>query len=203
MKPLRPGAPEATTVLATPRGSARAWRRTDATALLSSLPEAGCRMLAARLIRLVETHAEELVQVVLRDLRTNPRTASFTRVPEPDLRHRLRDLYTHLGDWIGDKTETRVERQYMELGRRRYHEGVPLAELIYAMVLFKDHLRQFIRSHGLVESVVELYSEEQLYQLTWSFFDRAVYFTVKGYEDERRQMAELAAVRQSLEAATG
>jgi hypothetical protein len=54
-----------------------------------------------------------------------------------------------------------------------------------------------------VESVVELYSEEQLYQLTWSFFDRAVYFTVKGYEDERRRMVELAAVRQSLQAATG
>ena len=160
-------------------------------------------MLAARLIRLVETNAEELVQIVLHDLRTNPRTASFTRVPEPDLRHRLHDLYTHLGDWIGDKTETRIERQYMELGRRRYHEGVPLAELIYAMVLFKDHLRQFIRSHGLVESVVELYSEEQLYQLTWSFFDRAVYFTIKGYEDERKRMAELAAVRRSLEATTG
>ena len=160
-------------------------------------------MLAARLIRLVETHAEELVQIVLHDLRTNPRTASFTRVPEPDLRHRLHDLYTHLGDWIGDKTETRIERQYMELGRRRYHEGVPLAELIYAMVLFKDHLRQFIRSHGLVESVVELYSEEQLYQLTWSFFDRAVYFTIKGYEDERKRMVELAAVRRLLEATTG
>jgi hypothetical protein len=159
-------------------------------------------MLAARLIRLVETHAEELVQAVLHDVRTNPRTASFTRVPEADLRHRVHDLYQHLGDWIGDKTETRIETQYMEGGRRRYHDAVPLAEVVYAMVLFKDHLRQFIRSHGLVESVVELYSEEQLYQLTWSFFDRAVYFTVKGYEDERSRMAELAAARRSLEPAT-
>jgi hypothetical protein len=91
----------------------------------------------------------------------------------------------------------------MELGRRRYHDAVPLAELIYAIVLFKDHLRQFIRNHGLVESVVELYSEEQLYQLTWSFFDRAVYFTIKGYEDERKRMAELAAVRHSLETTSG
>ena len=53
-------------------------------------------MLAARLIRLVETHADELVQVVLHDLRTNPRTASFTRVPEADLRHRLHwSLWRH------------------------------------------------------------------------------------------------------------
>jgi hypothetical protein len=65
-------------------------------------------------------------------------------------------------------------------------------------VLFKDHLRHFISSRGLVASVVELYSEEQLYQLTWSFFDRALYFTVKGYEDERRRMADLAAARRAL-----
>jgi hypothetical protein len=155
-------------------------------------------MLAARLIRLIETHAEELVQAVVSDVRSNPRTPSFTKVSEADLRRRLQDLYKHIGDWLGDKTETRIEAQYTEVGRRRFHEGVPLAEVVYAMVLFKEHLRHFIRSHGLVESVVELYSEEQLYQLTWSFFERAVYFTVKGYEDERRRMAELAAAKQSL-----
>jgi hypothetical protein len=50
--------------------------------------------------------------------------------------------------------------------------------------------------------VVELYSEEQLYELTGSFFDRAMYFTVKGYEDERRRRASLAAARRSLETAS-
>ena len=159
-------------------------------------------MLAANLIRLVETHADELAQAVIADVRTNPCTPSFTRVAEADLRHRVHDLYRHLGDWIGDKTETHIERQYVAVGQRRFHEGIPLAEVVYALVLFKDHLRHFISSRGLVASIVELYSEEQLYQLTWSFFDRALYFTVKGYEDERRRMADLAATRQALAAST-
>jgi hypothetical protein len=172
-------------------------------AVLSYPWRRGCEMLAANLIRLVETHADELVQAVINDVRSNPRTPSFKKVPEADLRHRLLDLYRHLGDWIGDKTETRIEHQYMAVGQRRFQEGIPLAEVVYAANLFKDHLRHFIRSHGLVASVVELYGEEQLYQMTWSFFDRALYFTVKGYEDERQRMADLAAVRQSLGSTTG
>jgi hypothetical protein len=159
-------------------------------------------MLAVRLIQLVETHAADLVQAVFNDVRTNPRTPSFTRVPEADLRHRLQDLYRHFGDWIGERTETQIETQYVEVGRRRFHEEVPLEEVIYALVLVKDHLRRFIRHHGLATSVVELYSEEQLYELTGSFFDRAMYFTVKGYEDERRRRASLAAARRSLETAS-
>jgi hypothetical protein len=159
-------------------------------------------MLAVRLIQLVETHAEEIVQAVLADVRTNPRTPSFTRVPEADLRHRLHDLYRHFGDWIGDRTEPRIAEQYVEVGRRRLQDNVPIEEVVYALVLVKEHLHEFIRHHGLAGSVVELYSEEQLYHLVGSFFDRATYFTVKGYEDERRRLAAQAEIRRSLYSAT-
>jgi hypothetical protein len=155
-------------------------------------------MLAVRLIQLVETHAEELVQGVLDDLRRNPRTASFTRVPDADLRHRLHDLYRHLGDWIGDRTETRIEQHYVDVGRRRLHDGVPIEEVVYALLLAKGHLRDFVRHHGLADSVVQLYSEEQLYDLVSSFFDRALYFAVKGYEEERRRLEALSDLRRSL-----
>jgi hypothetical protein len=156
-------------------------------------------MLATRLIRLVQSHADELVNAAVADLRTNPRTRTFNRVPESELRHRLRDLYSHLGDWVGERTESRVEAYYTEVGRRRFHDGVPLAELVFAIMLSKDHLRHYIRLHGLVESVVELYAEEQLYQMTWSFFDRAIYFGVKGYEEERLHVADMAAARPHAE----
>ena len=145
-------------------------------------------MLAVRLIQLIETHAAALVQAIIADVRTNPRTPSFKRVPEADSSPAA-DLSKHYGDWIGERTEAQIETQYVEVGRRRYHEDIPLEEVIYALVLVKDRLRAFIRQHGLASSVMDLYSEEQLYELTGSFFDRAMYFTVKGYEDERRRRA--------------
>jgi hypothetical protein len=158
-------------------------------------------MLSVRLIQLVEQHAEELVHAVLADIRSNPRTASFTRVPEADMRHRLQDLYKHLGDWLGDRTETRIEAQYLEVGRHRLQDGVPLEEVVFALVLVKEHLREFVGLRGVAGTALELYSEDQLYHLVGSFFDRALYFTVKGYEEERRRLAALADVRRSLHAA--
>jgi hypothetical protein len=150
-------------------------------------------MLATQLIRHVETHADELVHAVIRDLRTNPLTSSLSRVPEPELAGRLRDLYAHLGDWIGEPTDDRLEAFYSEIGRRRYHADIPLADAVYALILIAQHLRRFVRDHGLPRSAVEMYGEEQLQQMLRSFFDRAVYFMVKGYEDERRGLPVRAA----------
>jgi hypothetical protein len=163
--------------------------------LSASLEAWGCSMLATQLIRLVETHADELVRAVIRDIRTNPHTASLSRVPEAELTERLRDLYLHLGDWISEQTDERIEAYYSEIGRRRYDARVPLADAVYALIVVKQHLRRFVRDHGFTRSVVEMYSEEQLREMAWSFFDRAVYFMVKGYEDERRGLPATSAVR--------
>jgi len=119
-------------------------------------------------------------------------------VPEAELTERLRELYAHLGDWIGEQTTDRIEARYTEIGRRRYEVGVPLADAVYALILIEQHLRRFVRDHAIARSAVELYSEEQLHQMVWSFFHRAVYFMVKGYEDERRAMAgDTARLRQA------
>ena len=152
-------------------------------------------MLATHLIRLIEAHATELVHAVIRDIRTDPRTASFARVSESELTGRLLDLYAHLGDWIGEQTDERIDASYTEIGRRRYTSRIPLAEAVYAMILIEQHLHRFVRDRAFSDSAVELYSEEQLHQLVWSFFDRAVYFMVKGYEDERHRIAVQATPR--------
>ena len=152
-------------------------------------------MLATQLIRLIERHADELVHAVIRDIRTNPRTVSFSRVSESELTGRLLDLYAHLGDWIGEQSDDRIEAYYADIGRRRYNAEVSLADTVYALILIEQHLRRFVRDHGFSGSAIELYSEEQLRQMVSSFFDRAVYFMVKGYEDERRGVPVNVAAR--------
>lgn len=139
-------------------------------------------MLSIRLIRTIEDHAEELTRGVLRDLGGNPRTPAYHHLSESELHRRIYDVYRNLGSWLGDKTEDRVEATYASLGRTRRAEGVPLSEVVYALVLTKDHLGDYIRSAGLVESAVELYQEEELTLLVGHFFDRAIYYTVRGYE---------------------
>jgi hypothetical protein len=141
-------------------------------------------MLSSRLIRAIEEHAEPLTQGVLSDLGQNPRTPAYHSLPQSELHRRVYDVYRNLGRWLGDtdQVDDPVEAAYGALGRTRKTEGIPLSEVVYALILTKHHLRDYIRTSGLVGSAVELYQEEELHLLIGRFFDKATYFTVRGYE---------------------
>jgi hypothetical protein len=152
-------------------------------------------MVAARLIQLIETHAEGLTRETLQDLATNPKTRSFQVVPRAELELRTGDLYRNLGAWIGDPSDDAVQSEYEQWGRRRFRQGVPLSEIVYALLVVKHHLRRYIRDHGLVGAStdpvatgeflpVHLHGVQELNHMVGEFFDRALYYLARGYEAE-------------------
>jgi hypothetical protein len=158
------------------------------------LPKAEATLLALRLVQTIEAHAEEITRGVLEDLAKNPRTPSYHLLPRPELHRRAYEVYRNLGRWLSEKTDSMVEAWYTDLGQERCGEGIPLSEVVYALILTKYHLRDYIRECGLVESAVELYQEQELHRLVGHFFDKAMYYTVRGYEREvARRMRPAAA----------
>jgi len=139
-------------------------------------------MLSVRLVQLIESYAEELTGGLLDDLKSNRRTPAYHSLPREELRLRVYNVYRNLGRWLGEKTDEMVQATYDELGQRRCHESIPLSEVVYALVLTKYHLRDYIRSSGLVDSAVDLYQEQELHRSLGQFFDKAIYYTVRGYE---------------------
>jgi hypothetical protein len=152
-------------------------------------------MLSTKLIELIETHAEGLTREALADLATNPRTPSFRLVPSDELQARIFATYHNLGKWIGDPHDDGVRAEYESWGARRLREGIPLSEIVYALILIKHHLRRFVRDYGLLElsgdrSVpgdligLQLYGVQELNYMVGDFFDRAMYYLARGYEHE-------------------
>ena len=152
-------------------------------------------MLSARLIELIQSHAESLTRDVLKDYATNPRTRHWSVVPGAELEQRVIGTYRNLGNWIGDPREEVVQAEYEEWGRKRFRNGIPLSEVVFAVILLKNHLRKYIREHGLVEHSrdrqaaqeilpVHLYGIQELNYLVGDFFDKALYYLVRGYEME-------------------
>jgi hypothetical protein len=160
-------------------------------------------MLSARLIHLIETHAASLTRGALQDVLTNERTASFRKVPRGELEPRINAMYQNLSKWIGNPDQDAIRREYEDWGRTRFHQGIPLSEIVCCVIVTKHHLRQFIHEHGLVtfsgdrvkgdEPVpVELYGIQELNARVGEFFDRVVYHLVHGYEMAAK-MAQAAA----------
>jgi hypothetical protein len=150
-------------------------------------------MLQARLIELIERHAEGLTAKALKDLATNPHTRSFRQIPYDELEARVFATYHNLGKWMADPDQDAVRKEYEAWGAKRARQGVPLSEVVYALNLVKHHLRHFVRDHGLVESSadrfgsaeligVHLVSIQELNYTVGEFFDSAMYHLAHGYE---------------------
>jgi hypothetical protein len=139
-------------------------------------------MLSKRLVTLIEDHAERLTGAVLDDLMSNPRTQALQNAPREDLRRRLYDIFHNLGRWLTDRTEDAIERTYGDMGRKRFGDRIPISQMVYAFFVTKVHLRDFIRTSGLADTAVQLYQEEELHLMVDQFFDRAIYYAVRGYE---------------------
>ena len=150
-------------------------------------------MIAEKLVELVEIHANRLSADVAQDLVTNVRTRGFHKVPKADLEARVFRLYHHLGDWLSDRRSERVKAEFAEWGSRRFDQEIPLSEIIYAIVILKQHLRQYIRDNGLIEAAfprseadyvlpLHMNSLQELNLQVGQFFDEALYHLAIGYE---------------------
>src|SRR5512143_717251 len=102
-------------------------------------------MLAYRLVRLIETHSDELAAGLLARVQNSELARSYRHVPPEELRQRVHEIYRHLGDWLLGKGEFDIEQRYEEIGTRRFHQSVPVSELIWVITLTKDNLWEFLK----------------------------------------------------------
>jgi hypothetical protein len=150
-------------------------------------------MISAKLIQLIETHAGRLADDVARDLATNPRTPAFRSVSVGDLVERVAQVVGHLGNWIGAPASEPVRAEFSEWGRKRFGQGIPLSQIVYAIIIIKMHLRRYIRENGVVDAAfprveadyilpMHLHSLQELNEKIGTFFDEALFDLAQGYE---------------------
>lgn len=140
-------------------------------------------MLASRLVKMIERNSDELSEGVAEKLCSSSRTPGYRELSRVELAHAAGEVFSNLSDWLLTKTESDIELRYMGLGARRAKEHIPLPQLVWAMLMTKEHLLAFLQREGMVESPVQVYGELELLQLLDQFFDRAVYYAVCGYTD--------------------
>lgn len=146
-------------------------------------------MISSRLVQLIEKHSDALANGLLQKLQNHPALPDLHKVPPEELRQRVYEVYRNLSDWILSRSIADVERRYRAIGMRRAKQGVPLSQLVYSILLVKEHLWEFLEHEGLADRHVELFQEMQLLHVVNRFFDRAVYYAAVGHEQARSAQA--------------
>jgi hypothetical protein len=145
-------------------------------------------MISEKLVALIENDADTLTKHWLSDVRANPSTPTYHIFNEEKLYKRAHLVYSQLSHWISRETsKEEIRNYYTKLGQERFKEGFALHEVVSAIVLLKRHLWIHILSDGQLSTAFELYQSLEMNNRVVLFFDRAIYYTIIGYEEAVRQ----------------
>ena len=149
-------------------------------------------IMAHRLMKLIETHADALAETLEAKIVSSDRCTDYSRVSGDELKTLVGGIYGQLGLWLITKTEEDVERRYTMIGTRRAEQCVPVSQLLWCIVMVKENLWDYLRNLEALESTSEIFGELELMQMVDQFFDRAMYFAVRGHERVREaRLAEM------------
>ncbi len=130
----------------------------------------------------VQDFGEEIATMWLDALRVSPQTPSYGVVSDEELVTASEFALTQVEEYFtGKPSESDIGTFFYKLGTTRAAQGLPLPELVSAILLLKREIWMSARTHGVWESAMDLQRAVDLNRELGRFFDRAVYYATAGY----------------------
>jgi succinate-acetate transporter protein len=130
----------------------------------------------------VQDFGEEIATLWLASLRRSPQTPSYGVVSDTELINASEFALTQVDEYFtGKPSEADIGEFFHRLGATRAAQGLPLPELVSAILLLKREIWISARTHGVWESAMDLQKALDLSRELGRFFDRAVYYATAGY----------------------
>ncbi len=142
-------------------------------------------MNAAALVRKIEDDTHLLIGGLTVELMTNLGTSHYRRLHEQEVFQRVNIVFQHLCEWLISRDEAALKRDAEALGKIRFAEGVPLGQVVLALILNEKHLWNLPAIAG--EQV-----DRDVRGAVTEFFQRHTYYTAKGYEVSLAESNKLA-----------
>ena len=133
-------------------------------------------MNSAELVRAVEQDARPLVESLYGELRTNLGTSHYHRLSNEELFRRGQAVYQRLCEWLKARDTAAIYRAGEELGKKRFSEGIPLGQVVLALILEEKHLWSYLDGKASE-------ADEKLRLDVAEFFARTIYSTALGFEE--------------------
>jgi hypothetical protein len=140
-------------------------------------------MFGLKLVRVIERHSEELALELARQVRGSERTCDFKKIPSEELHLAALDVYRHLEEWLLQKREEDIEKRFRTIAASRAARGVRLPQLVWALIISRNNLWCFLQRDCFNDNILQVIGELEVERMLNQFFDRAVYYSILGYEE--------------------
>jgi hypothetical protein len=143
-------------------------------------------MISEKFVLLIKNNTDEIVRYWCNDVRENESTPTIRTLNTEEVCISYgTSVLKELGDWLDEKKKPiELRDHYINLGKERSMQGIPLEEIVSAHLLLKRHIWLFVLSHGFLSTAFELYQSLDLNNRVVNFFDHLIYYMVFGYETE-------------------
>ena len=139
---------------------------------------------ATKLIDLTESHAEKIARQWSRDVKTNARTPSYRKIPDEKVIDQAKEFYGHFREmFFNDDPYRQAEKFFEGYAERRYREGIPLHEAVYALILMRRHIWLYAEFQAIFITAVEHRQAVESLSRTILMFDYAMYVITRKYRD--------------------
>jgi len=140
-------------------------------------------MRARKLIEHMKLNAERMSEHALQLVRNSEKCREISlKVPAIDQKQAILETYRDLTDWLASETDSSIRERYVALGLRRAQQGIPFADLFWAVCLAHEYLWEYIQQECLLDEPVEFWGGVNLLRSLTQFFDRVLYFALLGYQ---------------------
>ncbi|NQV36990.1 MAG: hypothetical protein HQ509_03175 [Candidatus Marinimicrobia bacterium] len=146
-------------------------------------------MLSDRLAWLLEKQADRLTKGWVTMLKSNVNTKSYHDIEDTSLIARIHEVYQKMSLWLDWEVSSRaLARYFMMIGQERKNDTIAISEVVYAIILARRNLFDFLNKENISETALDLQRIIEFNARVNYFFDKAVYFVIRGYElpDEKK-----------------
>ncbi len=145
-------------------------------------------MFSGKLVDTIVKHSDDIMRLVIKRVREDPDLKYIGSLSDAELLERGHHILERMEMWLNPSKRKALERDYEELGRRRFEQSVPLHESVRALLLIRSQAIEYVFQQGFDQSSLEIHAERELEHWLASFFDVLVYHLVKGYEAALREL---------------
>ncbi len=136
----------------------------------------------AKLVDLTQKNADTIANQWAKDVKTNTKTANYHDASEEKIIRQAKEFYNEFQMMFFNESPYEQAKEVFEkYAEERYKEGMPLHEVLYALILMRRHMWLYAEFQALFNVEVEHRQSIESLNRTILMFDYIIYIVTRKF----------------------
>jgi hypothetical protein len=147
-------------------------------------------VLSDELVKIIDARANDLAFVWYQDVSESQYTPHIKTLSRDEALDMALKVLKRLSDWLKPGVRAGTRDAFMRFGGQCYYKGFKMDEVLQVLTLLKRHIWLHLLEEGIMTTNIEVYQALDVNNKVVLFFDRAIYFSLIGFQQARADAAE-------------